>query len=91
MFDTILECRRRFELYTHHDLQPGQEFCITYGTTKSNPELLRDYGFTLPGNAADDAEVKDDLRGFLLQGAQQRACWLPSGGWVAAPHIVSCV
>lgn len=62
-------CRRSFELYTHHGLQPGAEFSITYGTAKGNCELLRDYGFTLPSNPADDADVKADLRGFLLHGA----------------------
>jgi hypothetical protein len=35
------------------DLSAGEEVTISYGDAKPNSDLLRDYGFTLPGNEHD--------------------------------------
>jgi hypothetical protein len=63
------------------DLAPGEQVCISYlgqgksatgvARDKSNAELLRDYGFTIPGNRAD--------RIALIAGACVRVF---VGGWV---------
>lgn len=42
-----------FELRSCSPIAAGQPICITYGTEKTNFELMRDYGFIVPGNPND--------------------------------------
>lgn len=42
-----------FELRSCTPIAKGQPICITYGTDKTNAELMRDYGFVVPGNPND--------------------------------------
>jgi len=43
-----------FQLVSLRDIPQGEEVCISYGCIhKSNPEMLRDYGFFIQGNLCD--------------------------------------
>ena len=43
-----------FQLVSLRDIPQGEEVCISYGCIhKSNPEMLRDYGFFVQGNLCD--------------------------------------
>jgi hypothetical protein len=44
---------RSFQLRSLQPLGAGEEVTISYGREKPNCDLLRDYGFTLPGNPHD--------------------------------------
>ena len=51
----------RFELGALSDFPPGAEVCISYGCIrKNNAELMRDYGFFLPGNLNDRIPLVDN-------------------------------
>ena len=63
-------CRQHLELYAFDSCQAGQEFCITYGSDKSNLELMRDYGFCMQDNKAGRVYLVQDLK---------RAAHLPAG------------
>jgi hypothetical protein len=43
----------RFELRSLQPLAAGEEVTISYGECKPNCDLLRDYGFIMPGNVWD--------------------------------------
>jgi hypothetical protein len=44
----------RFALTALRDISAGEEVCISYGCIgKNNDDLMRDYGFVLPGNEND--------------------------------------
>lgn len=42
-----------FELKSSHAIKEGEAVCISYGQDKTNAELMRDYGFFVPGNPHD--------------------------------------
>lgn len=42
-----------FELKSCQPIKQGQAVCISYGADKTNAELMRDYGFFVPGNPND--------------------------------------
>ena len=42
-----------FELTSSRAMKQGEAICITYGQDKTNAELMRDYGFFVPGNPHD--------------------------------------
>lgn len=42
-----------FQLQALRPLTAGEEITISYGAIKPNAELLRDYGFFIPGNPCD--------------------------------------
>lgn len=46
-----------FELRSCTPIAAGQPICITYGTDKTNAELMRDYGFIVPGNPNDRLDL----------------------------------
>jgi hypothetical protein len=46
-------CCYRFELRSLRPLAAGEEVTISYGESKPNCDLLRDYGFIMPGNVWD--------------------------------------
>lgn len=46
-------CVHSFQLQALHPLTAGEEISISYGAIKPNHELLRDYGFFIPGNPCD--------------------------------------
>jgi hypothetical protein len=46
---------------------------ISYGESKSNYELMRDYGFVVHGNPADRIHFVYECRELLKAGAQLRA------------------
>lgn len=58
-------CRSHLELYTQWAIDAGTEFTISYGSDKSNFELMRDYGFCLPDNPADMVNIVEDLQRTL--------------------------
>lgn len=43
------------------DIAPGQECTISYGNDKDNFELMRDYGFVVPGNPNDLLQLPKDM------------------------------
>jgi SET domain/Rubisco LSMT substrate-binding len=46
-----------FQLVSLREIPQGEEVCISYGCIhKSNPEMLRDYGFFVQGNLCDRIE-----------------------------------
>lgn len=45
--------RGAFELNSCRPLNAGDAICISYGSDKTNAELMRDYGFCVPGNPND--------------------------------------
>lgn len=42
-----------FELKSCRAIKQGEAVCISYGADKTNAELMRDYGFFVPGNLND--------------------------------------
>lgn len=42
-----------FELNSCQPIKKGQAVCISYGADRSNANLMRDYGFFVPGNPND--------------------------------------
>ena len=42
-----------FELKSCRAIKQGEAVCISYGQDKTNAELMRDYGFFVPGNPHD--------------------------------------
>jgi hypothetical protein len=65
--------RDHFELFTFDDAAAGSELLISYGSGKSNFELMRDYGFILPCNRADMVFLVDDLKRLLYRRPDLRA------------------
>ncbi|KAG1657317.1 hypothetical protein FOA52_008045 [Chlamydomonas sp. UWO 241] len=70
--------RTRFELRSVCELAASQEVCITYGQEKTNTELMRDYGFVVPGNPNErlvlpGASALEPLNGESLLHALQLA------------------
>lgn len=55
-----------FELKSCRAMKQGEAVCITYGQDKTNAELMRDYGFFVPGNPHDRLE-------FAVSSWQQHA------------------
>lgn len=53
--------KTHLELYAFEALKAGDEVLITYGEDKSNFELMRDYGFAVLRNPADEAFLLEDL------------------------------
>ncbi|KAL3148961.1 hypothetical protein ABBQ32_001818 [Trebouxia sp. C0010 RCD-2024] len=46
-----------FELKSCQPIKEGQAVCISYGADKTNAELMRDYGFFVPGNPNDRLDL----------------------------------
>lgn len=74
-------------LTTTCDVLSGQEVLISYGASKPNAELLRDYGFTVEGNPHDrvsftplDEEASGSGDGAAAAAAAAREQWLWGGG-----------
>ena len=63
----------------HVPLQPGQEVCISYGD-KNNRDLVAQYGFVLPGNAADRLRLPCPAAGTLSREHLLRTLRLLPGG-----------
>lgn len=55
-----------FELKSCRAINPGDAICISYGEDKANDELMRDYGFFVPGNPNDRLD-------FTLSSWQQQS------------------
>ncbi|KAL0020939.1 hypothetical protein WJX79_002382 [Trebouxia sp. C0005] len=49
----LRSARGAFELNSCRLLNAGDAICISYGSDKTNAELMRDYGFCVPGNPND--------------------------------------
>ncbi|KAG2451954.1 hypothetical protein HYH02_003728 [Chlamydomonas schloesseri] len=60
---------KRFELRLLTSLAPGDEAAISYGESKPNPEVMRDYGFVVPGNPNDRIKLPDQDQLPALYGA----------------------
>ena len=65
-----------FELKSSHAIKEGKAVCLSYGASKTNAELMRDYGFSVPGNPQDRldftvldfAPVTEEEEPYLLAG-----------------------
>ena len=55
-----------FELKSSRAIKEGEAVCISYGQDKTNAELMRDYGFFVPGNPHDRLD-------FAVSGWQQHS------------------
>ena len=74
----------RFELRSIGlPIEVGHEVTISYGVDKGNAQLLRDYGFVIPGggNPNDRVELADDVAAVPHQvtsyNYRDPAPWLP--------------
>lgn len=50
---TLRASQGSFEMKTCRSVKDGEAICISYGADKTNAELMRDYGFFVPGNPHD--------------------------------------
>lgn len=50
---TLRASQGSFELESCRAMKQGEPICISYGQNKPNAELMRDYGFFVPGNPYD--------------------------------------
>ncbi|KXZ49958.1 hypothetical protein GPECTOR_18g116 [Gonium pectorale] len=60
---------RRFELRLLSTLAAGEEAAISYGESKPNFEVMRDYGFVVPGNPNDRVPLPQQEQLPHLNGA----------------------
>jgi hypothetical protein len=63
-----------FQLVSLRNIPQGQEVCISYGCIhKSNPEMLRDYGFFTQGNLCDRINLSFPLTRTSLPDGKESA------------------
>ena len=68
---TLRASQGAFEMKTCRSIKDREAICITYGADKTNAELMRDYGFFVPGNPHDrlDFTVRQQHTGFVAKPA----------------------